>query len=180
VPSDPYAQSVFSSIQACLACCKHTKDVKSVQLVKAGNSYLSVHYDNAKNALSLHEKWVNKSSSAKDLHLPENINTSYVVFHAVKQLFEEALDQRLASRQDQTAVIIEKKQQRNLIDQKLLTYCSIMGSLAVSCTKGGLSAVQLQWAGNFTKGYRGYLTVQLHRESTCSHLKAHRLARDCE
>lgn len=178
MPSDDrFAQLVFGTIKACLACCAYTKAIRNVQLVQAGNSLLLIQYDSSAAEVKIHEKCIRKDVCVNEMGLPANISTGHMIVHIVKHLFEEALEHRLEASAYNLSPF-HRRRECNIILQKLLNFTAVLDSLALSRVQGFDDRLQLKWAGTANADFQGRLTVQLHRESTCSHLKEHRLNKE--
>ncbi|KAH7133706.1 hypothetical protein EDB81DRAFT_805007 [Dactylonectria macrodidyma] len=182
VPQQSYAEEVVRLLRASLRGCAQTSET-TVQFVRAGQLSLHTFYVEAEKLFKIHEKWLSREASIQELGLPQHLVEADVLFHVIKRLFSEVLDEVPDDRFDYDenhSNIWHKKRVLSCTEQRLLDYRGINNRLAL--TAGGTtqttSRMTLQWDGDLSWGDDSLVTVQLHAELTCSHLRDLLLAKD--
>ncbi|KAK7429426.1 hypothetical protein QQZ08_004018 [Neonectria magnoliae] len=183
VPRQTFAEDVVRLLRASLQGCTQTSEI-AVQFVRAEQLSLHTFYIEAEQLVKFHEKWLNKDASLQELGLPQNLVEGDVLFHVIKRLFSEVLDEVPDDRFDydeNPSNVWHKKRVLSCAEQRLLDYGRIRNRLAltVGMATQRTSRMTLQWDGDPCCD-DSLVTVQLHAELTCSHLRDLLLAKDFE
>ncbi|KAH6988526.1 hypothetical protein EDB80DRAFT_730218 [Ilyonectria destructans] len=182
VPRQKFAEEVMRLLRASLQGCAQTSEI-AVQFVRAEQLSLHTFYVEAEQLSKIHKKWLNKDASTQELGLPQNLAEGDVLFHVIKRLFSEILDQVPDDRFDHNenhSNVWQKKRVLSCAEQRLLDYGRISNRLALTAeiAAQSTSRMTLQWDGDLSWGDDSLVTVQLHVELTCSHLRDLLLAKD--
>ncbi|KAI5460181.1 hypothetical protein BGZ63DRAFT_426122 [Mariannaea sp. PMI_226] len=171
-PTTLFGHEFHRLIQACMRSCPQTADM-STQFVRAGELSLDVFYHTEKRLFKIHNKWLNCEEATQALGLPSNLTEIGILFHSVKMLFAEILDEipiDTFNENDDRSNIWRKRQQLIRSEQRLLDYLQIKKSLALEqCVIASHSdaSVRLKWNSNNSLSEDTELTIQLHDEN-CS------------
>lgn len=184
VPRQRFAEEVVRLLRASLQGCAQTSEI-TIQFVRAEQLSLHTFYVEAEKLSKIHEKWLSKDASTQELGLPQNLPEVDVLFHVIKRLFSEILDEVPEDRFDNDenhSSAWQKKRVLSCAEQRLLDYRRISNRLALTTgiATQSTSRMTLQWDGDLSWGDDSLVTVQLHAELTCSHLRDLLLAKDCK
>ncbi|KPM37803.1 hypothetical protein AK830_g8751 [Neonectria ditissima] len=182
VPHQEFAEEAVRLLRASLRGCTQTSAI-AVQFVRAEELSLDKFYVEAEQVFKIHEKWLSKDSSIEELGLPQNLAERDVLFRVIKQLLSEILDEvpddRFGYGENHTNAC-HKKGVLSCAEQRLLDYSMIRNSFALTAEieTQSTSRMTLQWDGDLSWGDDSLVTVQLHAELTCSHVRDLLLAKD--
>lgn len=102
---------------------------------------------------------------------------SNVLFHTISRLFSEVLHEVCAGKSGQAE---REKRERIGAQQRLLEYLEIKKHLSLGTSSAANRQLSLKWDGKSSWGDGGGVSVQLHRESTCSQLRQYAFASECK
>lgn len=178
LPQTEFASEVFDSLKACVDTCPTTQGIK-LRVAENGTILLPVAYDHESERFIVDEAWLNREQCIVELGLPPNVSQAMLALHVVKKLFKEAINQQAnasSTENDLNTVNLDREVTR--VEHKLHEYTAIKESLRFIPPIGIQLFISVSWrcADSFARK----AVVQVHRESTCAHLKRHRLARDCK
>ncbi len=147
-------------------------DGLAIDFVQAGQLHLQLFYSEEERLVRVHERWLSVDGAIEELGLPDDLIQADVVFHAVKRLFADALEQlpREAFVEDNVRTAEwRRKLEVSCAEQRLLNYLR-MGSLSVDAAleRPGL---RLRWAFDSRQSQDAVVEIQCHSASRCSHLR---------
>ncbi|KJR86018.1 uncharacterized protein SPSK_08727 [Sporothrix schenckii 1099-18] len=179
-PATSFAKSLCRLLHACFHGCSQMKGLDFV-FVGAGQLNLQLYFSDDHDLLfRIHDRWLSVQSASAELGLSEFQSESDILFHVVKSLFFDALEQ--LPLQDFTnpdgglhSRIQDRPRRREAIraEQRLLNYMRIANSSIE--TKKGLPALRISWPMTQPEVE---IEIQCHLLSTCSHLMNKLVARD--
>lgn len=163
-----FAKWVNRLLSACVRACSKTRGI-AINFVQAGQLHLQLFYSEAERLLRVHERWLTLHGAIEELGLPDDLVETDVVFHTVKRLFADALDQLprdLFVEEDKSRTEQWRRMwEVSRTEQRLLDYLR-MGDLRVDTIPESLG-LRLTWnVGCRQPG----VEIQCHRAAQCSHL----------
>lgn len=180
VPNTAFAQETHRLIRASLRGCIGTYRM-GVEFVKAGPLALDICLVDAKTSVKIHEKWLTKASSTKELGVSSTLVEGNVLFHTISGLFSDILHGVYAGKSNE---VEKQKQEQICAEQRLLEYLHMKRHLSLSAPSSPNSQLKLRWDGKSSWGDNhddnNHVSVQLHHESTCSHFRQNAFASECK
>ncbi|KAH7137350.1 hypothetical protein B0J13DRAFT_77491 [Dactylonectria estremocensis] len=180
VPYSSFAEEVSRLVRGCLQATTLTRDM-TVQFVRAGRLSLHTFHDAGQQLLKIHEKWLSKEDSIQELGLPKNLEESDVLFHITKHLLSDVLGgvpkRQFNSDKNHSSTWLRKRIQ-NCAEQRLLYHMRIKNGFSLTPSPHTARLLTLAWDRGLSWGDDCSVTIQLHVESTCFHLRDHATARD--
>lgn len=170
VPQTTFAKSVNRLLRACMRAC-HQTDGMAVQFVKAGQLHLQLFCAEAGNLLKIHERWLTRDGATEELGLTRDLLDSDIAYHTVKRLFGEALEQVPSEKfeaDEARPASWHRKLEMSWAEQRLLNYLRIE---KVTVTVGYSRSLSVQWAGGSGWACDTPVEIQIHRASSCFHLR---------
>jgi hypothetical protein len=167
-----FATSVRRLLCACVRACPKTDGI-AVNFVQAGQLHLQLFYSEEER---LHERWLSLPGAIEELGLPEDLVEADVVFHAVKRLFADALEQlpreEFVEEDDPRTAEWRRKLEVSLAEQRLLNFLG-MGDLRVDITipDSERPGLLLKWDVDPRQDRKTMVEIQCHRASRCSHIR---------
>ncbi|KAG7289904.1 hypothetical protein NEMBOFW57_006281 [Staphylotrichum longicolle] len=141
-----FAKSVNRLLSACVRACSKTRGI-DISFVQAGQLHLQLFYSEAERLFRAHERWLTVEGAIEELGLPNDLVETDVVFHAVKRLFADALEQLprdLFVEEDKSRTEEwRRKWEVSRAEQRLLDYLR-MGDLRVDTIPESLG-LRLTW-----------------------------------
>ena len=164
-------------LQACIRGCSYTRGV-CVRFVHAGGLSLHTLYADSERGrfLLVHADWLDPERGRQRLGLPTNVVESDLLFHAVRQLFSDAIDQVPASCFDPEHVqslASLRKWEKTRAEQRILEFLRLFREAHVSIRP---SQIVIEHSVRLAPAP----TYQLHRLSTCEALMQSLIASDGE
>ncbi|KXX81537.1 hypothetical protein MMYC01_202498 [Madurella mycetomatis] len=92
VSKSTFATSVYRLFRACLRACPTTKDM-AINFVQAGQLRLQLFFSEAERLFLVHDRWLSVDGAIMELGLPDGLMEADIIFHTVKRLFADALEQ---------------------------------------------------------------------------------------
>ncbi len=169
-PETAFATSVDRLFRDCVRDCAQTNGM-AVEFVQAGQLHLQLFFSQAKQLFQIHERWLSVDSATTELGLADNVAEADILFHTVKRLFAEALNQLpcdLFSQDNVRTVEYQRKLEISLADQRLLRNHSRMRNLDIDMVANKL---RLRWTVESRWDLDTEVEVQCHRASRCSCLR---------
>jgi hypothetical protein len=153
------------------ACAK--TDGIAVNFVQAGQLHLQLFYSEADRLFRVHERWLSLRGAIEELGLSDDLMEADVVFHTVKRLFADALEQLprevFVEEDDSRTAEWRRKLEVSLAEQRLLNYQRI-GELKVE-TLPEHPGLRLSWDVDSRRKPDTVVEIQCHRASQCSYLR---------
>ncbi len=167
-----FATSVQRLLCACVRACPKTNGI-AINFVQAGQLHLQLFYSEEERLFRAHERWLSVRGAIDELGLPDDLMELDVVFHTVKRLFAEALEQMprevFVEEDDVRTGEWRRKLEVSRAEQRLLNYLR-MGNLRVD-TVPKRHGLHLRWDFDSRQSFDTGIEVQCHRASRCSHLR---------
>ena len=169
-----FATSVRHLLRACGYACPKTKGM-AFHFVQAGQLDLQLFY--SEEQFRVHDRWLSTHSAVHELGLPDNLPEADVVFHAVKRLFSDALEQLpvdvfVVEGNDVRTTGWRRKLEISLSEQRLLSYLRLVGSsVRVTPDPVGL-LVARGWWPDARCGLDTVVEIQCHKASRCARLRS--------
>ncbi|KAI9147985.1 hypothetical protein HJFPF1_11806 [Paramyrothecium foliicola] len=172
LPNTTFASAVSRLLRACLSACQQTQET-TIEFIQAGELCLDLHFNQETRVLRIHERWLSCQWASGTIGLPDGTMEGDIVFHSVKKLFSEAIQQLPLSSFLSTGSVVEGEQQRNLeesrADQRLLEYLCF-DKVANINVSNSLS-LTVEWSsGNRSTSDVKY-QIQCHKAFYCSGLR---------
>ncbi|KAL2132429.1 hypothetical protein VTI74DRAFT_3798 [Chaetomium olivicolor] len=164
-----FAMLVRRLFSACVRACPKTNGI-AVNFVKAGQLHLQLFYSEAERLLRVHDRWLSARGAIEELGLPDDLVEADIVFHTVKTLFADALEQlprEVFVEDNSKTAEWRKKLEVSRAEQRLLNYWR-MGDLIVDTVPG--PGLHLRWDVDPRQSFDTSVEIQCHRASQCSHL----------
>ncbi|KAM7187192.1 hypothetical protein V8F33_011371 [Rhypophila sp. PSN 637] len=178
-----FATSVRHLLSACGYACPKTKGM-AFRFVQAGQLHLDLFYSEAEKTFRVHDRWLSARGAVNELGLPENLPEADIVFHTVKRLFSDGLEQlpvdafRAVEVNDARTTEWRRRLEISLSEQRLLSYLRLFGpSLDVVLDSGGL-LVAWGWWPDARCDLDTVVKIQCHKASRCGHLRSKLLTAD--
>jgi hypothetical protein len=174
LPVSTFAVSVRHLLRACGYACPKTKAM-AFHFVRAGQLHLQLFYSEAEKLFRVHDRWLSARSAVDELGLPYDLPEADVVFHTVKRLFSDALEQlpvdvfHVAEANDARTAEWRRRLEISLSEQRLLGYLRLFGSSSAVLDSVGL-LVAWGWWPDAGCGSHTVVEIQCHRASRCAHL----------
>ena len=172
VPQTTFAASVYRLIRACVRACPQTNGM-AITFVKAGTLHLHLFFSEAERLFRIHERWLTPDGALTELGLPEDLTEADMIFHAVKRLFAEALEQLPRSafleEGDGREAEWRRKLEISLAEQRLLNYFRTWGEVNTDLFRT-VPTWMVKWNAAAQMN-RQNVEVQCHRASRCSYLR---------
>ncbi|CAM1511039.1 Fc.00g085520.m01.CDS01 [Cosmosporella sp. VM-42] len=184
IPTNTFAQDLDQLVRASFHTCPQT-DGTTLQFVKGSQSSLHTFYLQDESLFKIHKKWLNRAEAVQELGLPEDLSDTDILFHTVKRLFSDALDQVPNDRfsgDDSRTRASSKKRELTRAEQRILDYARVKKFARDG--KGGLEKdahVRKHFfddVGYEDSGGHSTLTVQIHGKVSCGHLRKLLTAKD--
>lgn len=143
--------------------------------VQAGQLDLQIFY--SEDLFRVYDRWLSANSAVDELGLPHNLPEADVVFHAVKRLFSDALEQLpvdvfVVEGNDARTTGWGRRLEISLSEQRLLGYLRLVGlSVRVTPDSVGL-LVTRGWWPDARRGSDIVVEIQCHKASRCAHLQS--------
>lgn len=170
-----FAKSVHHRLRACVRACPQT-DGTPMEFVQAGQLHLQLFYCEDSDMFLVHNRWLTLPSAREELGLLDDSSVNDVVFHTVKRLFAEALEQLprhiIDLNNDPGTAERRKKQEVSRTEQRLLNFSRT--KLRIDHTSSTCKGPGLTFSWNLDANRARFDTpieIQLHRSSRCSHLR---------
>ncbi len=167
-----FAASVLRLLCSCVRACPKTNGI-NINFVQAGQLHLQLFYSEEERLFRAHERWLSVRGAIDELGLPDDLMELDVVFHTVKRLFAEALEQMprevFVEEDDVRTGEWRRKLEVSRAEQRLLNYLR-MGNLRVD-TVPKRHGLHLRWDFDSRQSFDTGIEVQCHRASRCSHLR---------
>ena len=166
-PPGPFASWCDHLLRACLRGCSYTQDVRA-GFVNAGRLSLHTLYADTDDGchLLVHADWLDPDRCRQRLGLSAHVREHDVLFHAVRQLFSDAIDQipgsHFATERDQSLGSLRKRE-KTRAEQRVLEVLRLFRETQVS-----VQANQILIEHIFRPSPPR--TIQLHRLSSCEEL----------
>lgn len=170
VPRTEFAMAINRLIHACIQACPRTKDI-TAEFVEAGQLHLQLFYSPSLNRFRIHERWLDHKRAVKELGLPPSLKKSRVLYHAIKQLFSNALEQlpdHLFQAPEGTAKRM-RSLEVNRAEERLLDYLRIQASTMTALPSR--PSLRIVWSVDLGFGSDTPIEIQCHSASTCSHYR---------
>jgi len=152
--------------------CPKTNGI-AINFVQAGQLHLQLFYSKEERLFRVHERWLSVGGAIEELGLPDGLIEADVVFHAVKRLFADALEQMpsevFAEEDNVRTREWRRKLEANRAELRLLNYLC-MRKLHIKVTRKH-TALRLTWDFDSRPNFNTGLEIQCHRASRCSHLR---------
>lgn len=176
VPNTAFAQETYRLIRASLRGCTETHDM-GVRFVQAGPLALDICLSGTSGPVKIHSKWLTKAESTKEIGVTSTLLESNVLFHTISRLFSEVLREVCAGKSGQAE---KEKRERIGAQQRLLEYLEMKKHLSLGTSSTANRQLSLKWDDKSSWGDGGGVSVQLHREATCFHLRQYAFASECK
>ncbi|KAI1105884.1 hypothetical protein F4804DRAFT_330804 [Jackrogersella minutella] len=174
IPQNLFSRELHLMIRAGFECCPLTANT-TVTYVKAGWLGLDSLYLKSEAEFKIHEKWSTMVEAKSELGISHQCWMSWVLLGATKRLLSDAFSQiplSLFNMRDGDSPSWHRKQVISESDQRVLELIQIKKDTMFSIKDcGKLNRVGIEWSPNTAWSRECKVTVQFHRESTCSHLK---------
>lgn len=92
VPRTTFATGMKSFLSYCFQTCPQTKGM-SISFVNAGTLRLDVFFSQEKRLFQIHDRWLTDKGAIRELGLSHDIPEEYILYHTVRKLFADALEQ---------------------------------------------------------------------------------------
>lgn len=152
--------------------CPKTNGV-AISFVQAGQLHLHIFYSEAERLFRIHERWLSVDGAIRELGLPDDLVEADIIFHTVKRLFADALEQlpREAFLEEDNARTAEwrRKLEISRAEQRLLNYLR-MGNLSIEVITERPEFC-VRWAVDSRWNLDAGVEIQCHRASQCSYLR---------
>ncbi|KAK0738005.1 hypothetical protein B0T18DRAFT_492092 [Schizothecium vesticola] len=172
-----FATSVRYLLRACGYACPKSKGV-AFHFVQAGQLHLQLFYSETEELFRVHDRWLSVRSAVDELGLPDSLPEADVVFHTVKRLFSDALEQlpldvfHVVDANDARTTEWRGKLEISLSEQRLLSYLRLVGSsVRVIPDFVGL-IVAWGWWPDAQSSLGAVVEIQCHKASRCAHLRS--------
>ncbi|KAM7185075.1 hypothetical protein V8F20_011940 [Naviculisporaceae sp. PSN 640] len=149
-----FATSVGHLLSACGYACPKTKGM-AFRFVQAGQLHLDLFYSEAEKTFRVHDRWLSARGAVNELGLPENLPEADIVFHTVKRLFSDGLEQlpmdafSAAEVNDERTTEWRRRLEISLSEQRLLSYLRLFGpNIDVGLNLGGLLCHKVSRCGH--------------------------------
>lgn len=166
-----FAKSVHRLLRACVHACPKTNGI-AIQFVQAGQLHLQLFYSEAERSFRVHERWLSIDGAIEELGLPNDLLHVDAVFHAVKRLFADALEQlpcEVFVEDGSRTAEWRRKLEVSCAEQRLLNYLRVekldveeMWSTRELC---------LNWKLDPRLDFDTRVEIQCHSASRCLHLR---------
>ncbi|KAH8688423.1 hypothetical protein BGZ61DRAFT_353878 [Ilyonectria robusta] len=176
VPNTAFAQETYRLIRASLRGCTETHDM-GVRFVQAGPLALDICLSGTSGPVKIHSRWLTKAESTKEIGVTSTLLERNVLFHTISRLFSEVLREVCAGKSGQAE---KEKRERIGAQQRLLEYLEMKKHLSLGTSSTANRQLSLKWDDKSSWGDGGGVSVQLHREATCSHLRQYAFASECK
>ncbi|KAF7562022.1 hypothetical protein G7046_g2127 [Stylonectria norvegica] len=180
VPDSPFATEIDRLIRACMQGCPQMAEM-TVQFIKAGQLCLHTYFLEEEEVFEVHERWLNYTEVTEELGLRSDLDELDVLFHGVKRLFGDMLQQISTDNFDgddhDHPALWYKRRAQSSAEQRLLEYirlkklcllgnpeCSAFSSSSLGLSYGRLDDANMPQDDS-------ELQIQLHHVSSCWHLK---------
>lgn len=168
-PPTSFATSITRLLRACLRACPQTNH-KAIKFVKAGQLHLHIFYSEPEALFSIHERWLTSAGAIQELGLAEDLIESDILFHAVKGLFADALEQlprdQFQDEDDSRTGEWRRKLEISRSEQRLLNYLRIRDLVATPSV--GLPSIQVAWPVDPRWNQEATVEIQCHNVSHCT------------
>jgi hypothetical protein len=144
----------------------------AISFVRAGQLHLQLFFSEAERLFRIHERWLSSEGAIRELGLADDLMESDIIFHTVKRLFADALEQLPCDLfQEDNARTAEwrRKLEVSRAEQRLLSYLRI-GDLNFTSLDGG-PVMRVEWTVDSRCNSDIPIEIQCHRASQCSHLR---------
>jgi hypothetical protein len=172
VPETSFATIVCRLLRACVRSFHKTNNME-IRFVQAGQLHLQLFYSEAERLFLIHERWLSIEGAIEELGLSDDLVEADVVFHTVKGLFADALEQlpREVFLEDANTRTAEwrRKLEMSRAEQRILNYLRMV-NVNIDIVKGR-PELRLRWAVDYHWSVDTSLEIQCHRASRCSHLR---------
>ncbi|KAI1417830.1 hypothetical protein F5Y13DRAFT_201362 [Hypoxylon sp. FL1857] len=179
IPDELFSREFIRLIRAGLETCTETAGV-TVIFVKAGNLGLDSLYLHRKHVLKIHEKWSTLTGSKTELGVSRQGWMSLALLSAAKRLLADAFSQvpmHLFRGDGQHSPHWNQKKAISESDRRILELIQIKRETHFRVKEYDESSmVEINWNPSTAWSRECQVTIQFHRESTCSHLKGLLLA----
>jgi len=146
--------------------------------VQAGQLHLQLFYSETEELFRVHDRWLSARSAVDELGLLDSLSEADAVFHTVKRLFSDALEQlpadvfHVVDANDARTTDWRRKLEISLSEQRLLSYLRLFGSsVSVILDSAGLLVAWGWWPdAQCTLGT--VVEIQCHKASRCAHLRS--------
>ncbi|KAI1144079.1 hypothetical protein F5Y05DRAFT_407479 [Hypoxylon sp. FL0543] len=173
IPEDLFSTEIVRLTRAALEICSQTA-IATVVFVKAGNLGLDSLYSPT-GVFKIHEKWSTLSGAKIELDISRASWMSVVLLSASKRLLIDAFSQvplHLLRGDSQFPPHWNQKRAISESDQRILELVQIKRETQFSvkvCDKSSL--MEIKWNPSTAWSQQCKVTIQIHRETTCSRLK---------
>ena len=180
VPDTAFAASVHRLFRACARSCPTMADI-SMNFVRAERLHLQLFFSEAQRLLRIHERWLCPDGAATELGLAKTPAMDDLVYHTVKRLFAEALEQFpsqvfLDGKDNTRTAEWRRKQDATEAEQRVLEY-QRMGDFTVHRHSGTAPELVLRRSHSARDDEAMEIEVQCHRAS-CQHARDPLIAAD--
>ena len=166
-----FATSVHRLLCACVRACPKTNGI-AINFVQAGQLHLQLFYSEEERLFRAHERWLSVRGAIEELGLPDDLIEVDVVFHTVKRLFADALEQmprEVFVEDDVRTGEWRRKLEVSRAEQRLLNYLR-MGDLRID-TVPKRPGLHLRWDVDSRQSFDTSVEIHCHRASRCAHLR---------
>ncbi|KAI0145913.1 hypothetical protein F4776DRAFT_660789 [Hypoxylon sp. NC0597] len=173
VPPALFSREILRLIRAAFETCAQTAGT-AVVFVKAGDLGLDSLYLHSSGVFKIHEKWSTLQGAKKELGISGQSWMSLVLLSTAKHLLIDAFSQvpMHLFRGDGQSPHWYQKRAISESDRRILELIQIKRETQFKVKDGNKSTiVELKWSSSTAWSRQCQVTVQFHRESTCSHLK---------
>lgn len=152
--------------------CPKTNGI-AINFVQAGQLHLQLFYSKEERLFRVHERWLSVGGAIEELGLPDGLIEADVVFHAVKRLFADALEQMppevFAEEDNVRTGEWRRKLEVSRAELRLLNYlCMRELRINLAIKQPGL---RLTWDLDSRQSFDTSVEIQCHSASRCSHLR---------
>ena len=164
-------------LRACGYACPKTKDM-DFHFVQAGQLHLELFYSEIEELFRVHDRWLSARSAVDESGLPDNLPEADVVFHTVKRLFSDALEQlpvdvfHVVDTNNARTPEWRRKMEISLAEQRLLSYSRLVGSSVRMIPDSAGLLVTCGWWPDTRCGSDTVVEIQCHKASRCAHLRS--------
>lgn len=172
-PETTFAAAVCHLLRACARACPQA-DGLNFSFVRAGQLHLQLFFSEAERLFRIHERCLSVDGAVAELGLPDDLVEADVIFHTVKRLFADAVEQlpRGAFMTDDTRTAEwRRKLEISLAEQRLLNYLRMADLSFRMFTSAGRVDFREKWPAFSRWIPDAEIEVQCHLASRCSHLR---------
>ncbi|KAK3309069.1 uncharacterized protein B0T15DRAFT_483533 [Chaetomium strumarium] len=166
-----FAKSVRRLLRACVHACSKTNGI-AIQFVQAGQLHLQLFYSEAERLFRVHERWLSIGGAIEELGLPDNLLDVDAVFHTVKRLFADALEQlpcEVFVEDGSRTAEWRRKLEVSCAEQRLLNYLRVENLDVKEIWSNG--QLLLSWKVDPRLDFGTSVEIQCHSASRCLHLR---------